>query len=453
MNELELFINLLDEKEVDKILIRFKNSSKNGNLQFKKIKLRQIFRKQTTKTRKSLKNPFEYTLNKYKNSDYQKLSEKEFFQLMANPENSKITNYARLANALIYFNKTTKELLPQLVDNYQKGRPLFYLENLFSTKEDVQQYLIKKNSILGANIFKFIKNHLSPEEETIIDSLMTKVCEMDILELQDELMVDNIEYPSELLDYAYLLTHPEENIEVRMTLAAKITNYLINKQFENIKILKQSLNEDAESKEQVQELIQQIENLKHQNKELKYENNEWKKKYSQSLKTISDECQKNEKLLYTYNLEKKEVINKYEQELLNYKKNYNANTNILKEEANKLQKENQYLKKVILSLSDEYATQPSFAVICSNKSMNELVKEIYKEVLIFSSEDWEKQKEKFIQNNIKRIYIQRQGISTSTITKIENFSKKNNIANSLFLASNSKNLIEQIGYFKINGGI
>ncbi len=124
MNEIELFLSLLDESGTNRLLKIFNDTSKKGKLEFKKIKLRRILKNQTQQTRNNSKDPFFFALNTFKSRTFKNFSEKEFFQFMAKRDKD-LLEYEAFANFLIYFPEKTMEILPVLTENYRKGLPLF----------------------------------------------------------------------------------------------------------------------------------------------------------------------------------------------------------------------------------------------------------------------------------------------------------------------------------------
>lgn len=170
MNEIDLYVDLLDEATANKILKEFSETvpgfSKKANLKQKKIHIRNIFRGQTSKVRNykgGQRSPFYIHLNKFKNqqndSYFGEVGSEILFRMLS--LNNEIPEYYKLAIALKYQPEELFLILPDLVRNYEKSIPIFASYSVFETNQEAVDYLKATSEYLKENAFeKFLDNLL-----------------------------------------------------------------------------------------------------------------------------------------------------------------------------------------------------------------------------------------------------------------------------------------------------
>ena len=115
MDSIDIYVYLLDDKEVSSALKKFGERTRSNNLAFKKTLLLRILRNQTAQTRvrgkpkNNRQNPFEFLIYGYKLDMFENMDENDFFMLI-NDKRFDLPNHMKFANALIYFPERTNGL-------------------------------------------------------------------------------------------------------------------------------------------------------------------------------------------------------------------------------------------------------------------------------------------------------------------------------------------------------
>ncbi|WP_308779990.1 hypothetical protein [uncultured Clostridium sp.] len=161
MNEIDLYVSLIDEKEANKILSFFNQSVKTGSLEFKKTKIKTIFRgKLPTKKKNSFgQNPFWVILQSHQIERYKNYEEKDFF-IELNSKRDDIPYYVKLANLIIKFPDKIDEYLKLITDNINLGKYPFDFGIEFNDESEIMDYFnntsyISNNKLLLELIDKY----------------------------------------------------------------------------------------------------------------------------------------------------------------------------------------------------------------------------------------------------------------------------------------------------------
>lgn len=472
MNEVELFLKLLDEKAVDKLLKTFNQNVKSDNLSLKKLKLKKTFRglSNNPKGNKCNMSPFDFAVYKYSNKNFSNLDAMEMFDLFSRDTEEKIPGYIKMANAIYYHRKYTQEKLDRILENYNNNNNLFENILTFSSNEEVEKFLCKdkKCSIQIKNyIIEYLLIELDEESKQKLDELREIVSSWTLVDYQNNFTGFMKEYPSYLIEMAYLEKH-QNKVEIENGIALDmIFNYYCDKK--NILKEETNRNEIKKVEEQIKQLDNQIADLEKDNNNLEEKNinlvksNKLLKKqveqkinefngikgkaynYEKELKYKSNKIRElkdkisglQDAILKNDNMEKQILL------LKEQNKKLILDSNILN---NKMDYMNYYLEYACSTVENKEVNY-IFAIITASNV--EICKRLFPEVLFININNLEKELCEKKALNINKIYIQRNGIASSKIDFIEKFSKHNNIDTKIIMSSNEKELIEKIVKIKI----
>lgn len=451
MNEIDLFVNLLDENETRNILKIFNQNLKSDNLDFKKTKIKTLFRSQQPyKRSKKTTNPFLTVINKYQLDSFNNLSEKEL-SLALNEGVNKIPDYVKFANLITKFPDKIHDYLNKMDNNISNGKYLFDFGDKFETDEEVIQYYSKLayinnekslKSMLNRLYHKAVRNNFISTDNSICEGIEN----WSLIDMYYKTK-DETEENSIILKYHYLKTHQDINKDVLTAVVFDILEFLVDTAFDK----KDSGNKEHKN---LDEYINEIETLKKDNKELETEVGE---KYKEIKKTTKA----NKEIINTQKVEI-ENLKVQVQETDNYKesiKELNSKNQILNSKLNELKnKLNEEKKKVDTykkQMKDTYVYYEYAFGTCEPESEKlfglihtmeiNISKTIFNEVEFIPLSDWK--------NNIddvKCLYIQREGISTRKLNEIKNYCTLHGITSKVISINNEKNLIETISIIKNN---
>jgi hypothetical protein len=454
LNEVEFFVELLDEQNADRVLHRFKETVpgfKNPKLEQKKNHIRLMFKKQTSVTRRFKHDPFYTFISGYKMKDSLKnLTETEFFITLAGIDS--IPDCVKFVFALREHPQKTRELLPQLVNNYENGRPIFSMfedYNTFNTKEELIEYWRKSSTLMGEAAAEVILDrieHYMPDEAKGMVNELKKIIEplslVDYVRRFKELRHD---YPMFLFPYVFVLTHPNEERDVKLALSIDGLIKVFEEFEENVRKTATQDTKDRiaieEKEKKIKTLTDKLNSAQETIREMRTKHKDLEKQLEESYTQI----RVLKKQLTQLVKDKEAIQNTYEEKLKVQAKEHQQRLKQIHKE-----KEDAFLKLQMLKTEESNHRSP-FAIIHTFDSS--IFQEFYPEVVSLMTKDWRSKHQVLLQKNIRYLCIQRNGISNNMLTEIRKFCKENNIEDKIFYANNIKEVFEQIGFYKhILGG-
>lgn len=461
MTEIELFLKLLDNEATDNLLKAFNENVKLNNLEFKKIKLMKILRgaPSNRKKPKIKMNPFEFAIYQCVNESFKTYNAYELFQMFSEDVQELIPNYTKIANALFYHEKETKENLDKIIENYTNEETLFKNIVNFSSIEEVEEFLMKDEKCVLAIkdlLIGYILKNITEEEKLILDSgnLKNIMKEWTLVHYYNNFIELSKEFPIYLIQLEYLsLNKNKTEIEngIAMDMLFNYNNLNKNQYNQQKEEILNRLLEEIKSKANLlsQQNIQLIKDNKgYNNKFIKFEKEIAAKedKIDNYEKRLVKEVNENKKLEDSLSedknlIEKLRINNKDTKEEIKILKNKNL------EFMKKIEHMDSYFE-CSCSYADNEKTE-KFIIITSMEV--DICKIIYPEIIFININNLNGSKcEDKIPKNIEYIYIQRNGTSSSMINSIEKFAKRNNIKSKLIIKSNQRELIEEIVKIKNN---
>lgn len=437
MNEIDLYVELIDDKTANSILKEFKETvpgfSRNPSLQQKKTHIRNIFRGRTTNIRKkrSMKvDPFYFHLSRYKNANSDKVfgdyDAKGLFHAFA--QSDELPDYAKLALALIYQPEALKEHLPQLIRNLEQGKPLFDLQVSFETRQEVEELLRAGSYFYGEDglnqFLDRIQTFLPDEERKRLEEIEEEIRPLSLVEFHNQQHEFRDDPPS-LTYYAYAVTHPEESTELRQGIAWSTAYWLLKtyrakqKEFEaRAETLEAAGTKAAQVQEQYEALKQEHKKLSDRLKDLEREKKQIERENQELGDRLQQQSVEQERLAEQTNRERA----KLEQQLA---------------------AEQQKRERMMQEFSGEAPFQ-EFAVVTSGES--EMLRMLFPEMIVFSIKDWNQQRH--LLQDFSKVCFQRDGLNTKWINTVQAFCRKHQIKPNFFIARNEKELIETVAYYK-----
>ncbi|TYS57325.1 hypothetical protein FZC74_16675 [Sutcliffiella horikoshii] len=459
MREMELFIELIDEREANKILAFFKEiptgTRKNkATFEQKKNHIKKIFKSSTPnmirQRRKGAPDPFFTYIKNYKENE---IPTENFFQFINYlNELKEMFVYIKYVKLLIHFPEELRENFERIEENIRNGKYPLDFGNNFKNVEDLKNYLRKYRKYIGLNvsenIIKSIEHYHDKEYEKKLIRCKEEIEEFNLLEYYQSFEDLKGRYGTSICNAAYILTHPKEDQDILLLLALESVFVLLQHQkFDALDKLEDKLNrviteansEEKEHKrvlnEKTKEVASQkevIKGLRRNNKQLGEENeklreniNEKDVYYSNSLKELTMLIEENER-------KKESIINQYEVKLstINRKSEFNSLLEIERKE----------------KFKPYYSFSANWGLICLVDY--ELTKEIYPEILLAKA-DRKKDIKQLVENpTVEIVYVLMKGLSTRRFKIIKNEIEKSNKIFEAVDFETFKELIEWIGYKK-----
>ncbi|MBU3156923.1 hypothetical protein [Clostridium estertheticum] len=470
MNEIDTYMSLVDEVEVDSILRLLKCNVKSDNLTFKKTKIKTMLRSNHKMLAKKLNSPFTVILMKHKKSAWENLNEKDFF-IELNKHLDTMPEYVKLANLLLKYPNDKDKYIEKINENKKNDKYTFDFDIDFDSKEEVVEYVsqLSNNQESLANTIKkhldkaFSLNLLKPIAENI-EAIKT----WDIVDLNKSFKIDN-EAENVLMRIEYIKTHKNIDKDVLNKLNTNNMLYLLFlfesscAKNDNIKLIKLKNDIDelksAFDKSEKNNLILEKQHLKSEKLYKKYEKDKIDKefKYNKTIEDLKIKLSANE--INVTNLNKMnaqiEVHIKENSQALKQIKDIEDKNGLLdiqlkeaqckKEHYQSLVEDNEVYYKYTFPLLGK--DKKIFGIIHS--SHIKVAKIIFNEIEFIDINNWLNQID-----NVKKIYIQREGTSTKALTKIKNYCSKNNILIiDIISIHNEKKLIENISIIINKNGV
>ncbi|WP_291574571.1 hypothetical protein [Clostridium sp. UBA4548] len=454
MNEIDFYVSLIDEKEADGILKFLNKNIRSDSLEFKKTKIKTIFRglEQVKKGKKVINDPFWACVSRHKLEMPLDLTEKEFINVL-NEQKNEISDYVKFANLKLRFPNKVQEYLEAISKNIENKRYIFDFGLNFQNEGEIIEYVNKmayfnNKEDLIALIDKFytmgINGNLFEDNFKETENVMS----WSLVDLFDH--IRNLKSSDNfIIKYLYIKTHDDINKDILNAFIVDIFIELLLKFSENNLII---------SKNEINNYIEEINTFKEKLKKIELEKKEIDKEYKKvkkdSERDISNkeiELNKLKNKINTLEVDLKEIIT--QRQKIN---DLTTKNNELEVKLNEKDLEYVELKKRVESMEayyeyafgiDEPHENKIFGFIHSKDMDINITKTIFNEIEFISSDKW---KEKV--SNINKIYIQQQGINSKKREEIKKYCIENNIMNKVISIDNEKTLIETISMLKSNGG-
>jgi DNA repair exonuclease SbcCD ATPase subunit len=385
--------------------------------------------------------PFFFYLQKYNSKDMQSYSFEEFLEVITTMEDANMPDYKKLALAIMNHPQKLREIMPTLVQNLKEGKSLFNATQVLASDEEVRSFYKNHGMFFANDKIKFlietIENLLLEPMVKQLTVLEKKIENLSLVEFHKVKKSLKNEFPLFLLNFAYVKTHPKEEDDILQAFCIDTLARIAEEQTEIIDDLALEVEKYKKIEAEVEQLRKDTagyaDELAHKNEKYKASQKEVQQ-LSKKVTQLETTLQRTEKNL-TEELEKKR------KEAEKMKQEYEAKI----KEAYKKQRNMEMLFQ-----NQESEQYPDFAVVYTIGG--EIFDMFFPEILAISIEEWEKQKKNIPKENIKKLYIQRDGISSSKYLNVVEFADKHQIEKHAFFASTPKKLLEIIGHLKYENG-
>jgi hypothetical protein len=489
MNEIEFFVELLNDKNADVIIKKFREPVEgfiNPSLEKKKSHIKRIFKGQTAKTRRAMSknssqvDPFIICIKSYKLESLQDIGQEEVFSVLA--ELNEVEDYVKFANAFLFNREEVRNKLPELIERYHNGLPLFEMEQPVREYERAKKYFLNISSYSGIKgmklLFEEINSYFTEDEKKYVNQLTPKIKGLSLGEFQAQALTLKKEYPEYLLYFTYGVTHPEESQEVLLIISAnvfiRIANHYKNSSLELKEDLKTIKSDFANLNEQLMDYRGKIEGLNDLEQKIRDLENDINSEIKgktvlqgklDSTIEICETLKLREKKLTQEIEEKKTVqaklddanrsIKEYQKKALIDKKATEKDKKDIDKKVEKLETARQLavadldrLKNQLKILGQDRldSINNSFAIIYGMETI--IFEAIFSEIKAVHINEWVGVKKNFFTPEIKRIYVQREGLTTRKLNEIKIDAQKHNIEIETFMANSPKELLEKVAYLK-----
>lgn len=427
MNEIDMYMTLADDVEVNNVLKLFNCNVRTKNLNLKKMKIKTIVRtNHTIKKSKKVKNPFAAILIRHKVEEWECLNEKEFF-ITLNKDTEKIPDYVKFANLLIKYPNEKEKYMELINENIRSNKYIFDFNFNFNNEEEIIEYSSKLLNNLGEGVFDNIKKYFMKALKSNLLKLTIEniddIKNWSIMDLFNNLKEDN-EANNTFMKFEYMRTHTDVDKDILTKFHLDIVFYLLFL-FEN-----ECKNGRKESLEELGKIKDKISKLNDDYKKLLKEGKEKDKENKEIIQKLKNEVK--------VNMKSEEELNKLKEQMdIQCSKNnfLLGSVNELKNKNNLLNNELKNCKEKIKTYGDKITStklyykynfqsneinEKTFGLIHSTHI--EVAKIIFGEVEFIHIDNWKKQI-----SNIKKLFIQREGISTRELINIKKYCNKNGI--------------------------
>ncbi|MBV7276435.1 hypothetical protein I6U48_26500 [Clostridium sp. PL3] len=449
MNEIDMYITLADDVEINNILKFFNCNVRTKNLELKKTKIKTIVRtNHTLKQSKGIKNPFTAILMRHKVEEWEDLNEKEFF-ITLNKDTDKIPDYVKFANLLIKYPNDKEKYIELINENIKDDKYMFNFNMSFNNEEEVVEYSSKLLNNSGDGILNSIKKYfLKALKCNLLKSTVANIDDIknwSVMDLYNNLEEDN-EPNNTFMKFEYIRTHNNIEKDILNKIHLDIMFHLLDlfdSQFTDES--KKDLAELGELKDKINKLQDTYKKLLKKSKDKDKENKEIIQKLKNEVKA---------------NMESEEELNKLKEQMDIQCSRNDFLVKSVKELKNKndlLNNELKDCKEKIKTYTDKItSTELYYKYNFQSNGINEKIfglihsthievaKIIFGEVEFIHIDNWEKQI-----NNVKKLFIQREGVSTRELINIKKYCNKNGIEiiNTVSI-HDEKKLIETISVIK-----
>lgn len=428
MNDIELYISIIDNNEADRILKCMGQNLKKNNIPFKNkiIMVRRSLRNPNVmgiNNKKHKQSPFNFILQKHLIKKDENMEEKEFFFHLIELDN--IKSYEKLANMIWYCPDILEKHRDKIITNIKEGKNVFELDINFDSDGEVAKY-IEKGSILFKDdiediiqylceIFQ-ISKELKGDKE--FEQTFEEIKNMDLKDFRTRLLKKKIKVEKYLAKFIFIITHKEEKIQLLRIMSIEAV----------------------------------IEFIKFRENEFKYKENEYSNKIKYKDKCLQEYEKDKDKILdkiEKLNKEKNKILINKDKEIDNYKKKYKNERDNLKKQLAQLENELINIREYINKFNDYMETFKNqkdklFGVIVTMEI--KITQNIYPEIYFVNYTKFMEKRD--ILKKLNKIYIQREGLSNRNLDKIENFAQENAIVSNIESFRDEKELIEKIALLK-----
>ena len=337
-----------------------------------------------------------------------------------------MTDYEKMANIICWCPNILEEYRDEMAINIEKNRNIFELNVEFENDDEVAEYIENASIWIDGSIsdmthYLFELFEFSKDIEKNADDF-EKIKNMTLKDFQNSLLQKDWEIEKYLAKYIFAYTHKEKKDILHILIIESIIDFVEFKKNE-INKLENELNRYNKKSENNKKFLQ------------KYEDDKMK-----LLNKIEKLKKDKEKLL----LQQKEDINKHKEEQKVEKNNF-------KNQVVELERELESNKKTIYRFKDYMKTifnneeNKLFGIVITMDI--KITKNIYPEIEFVEYSKFKRDKDRL--KAINKIYIQREGLSSHGLEKIERFAHENNIETNIEFFRNEKELIEKIALLKM----
>lgn len=453
MNEIDLYINLIDEEETNKILKYFNQTVKSENLEFKKTKIKTIFRGQQTvkKMKTNGPSPFLAALQRHQIEIFKTYDEKEFLMAL-NEGIGDVADYVKFANLVIKLPNKINEYLDMIKSNINSNKYLFDFGVTFNDDLEIIRYFNKASYFSNEKTLlrfidkfhnKAVKDNLIPPLENTQLEIIKKYSFQELYKrIQGEHM-DNVFN----IKYMYIKTHPKIDKELMNGFCGDIIIELMDT-FSMIKSKDSDKKLNVDTTE-IKTLENKLEKLTEEKKILDKEYINYVKKSQKEIKSRIEELEEYKNKMKTLNSEVVDInalserIKEMEIKNKDLESKYKDEKKKNKEYEKQRRETNVYYEYAFTS--NELNEANKIGIIHSMEYIN-LAKIIFNDVNFITLNNWKEQI-----NKLEVVYIQREGISTRKLEEIRDYCSQRGITNKVISIDNEKTLIENISLIKANG--
>jgi hypothetical protein len=463
MKEMEIFLELIDEKEANRILKYF-NETPTGTrktkatFEQKKQHIKKIFKSATPnmirKRRKGAADPFYSYINNYSLPEEPPLKNFKEYLNFVNESKRDVSSYRRYSLLLLKFPEETRERSEGIKENIKEGKDPLDLDVNFIDKEELKTFLINIRSYIGENapinIINSIEKFQPEEYQEKLKECMKVMTKYDLLQYHYSKNEIKAKYGVNVSNAAYILSHKNEDQEINMHLAIEAMYYLLKLQreisleenTEKLKEVTETLISVEKAREiQIQEKDREVESIKLEltklNKNVREINNDNEKlkndiSYYQGLEA------KHETRLKEMNIDYEMIIN-------NIQKDYKHKIRDLERKIKLIEIVNNYKGN---KFNSDTTFTKDWGIICNTDY--DLFQELYPELTIVHAENRKEWESVILDRKINRIYLFMKGLSTKQFKSIKKFVEKNNKDYKALELDSFKEFMDWIGYVKIS---
>lgn len=231
MDEIELYLNFCDEKEIISILKFFKYDALKGDFEEKKLKVRSILKDKSKESIMDI-SPFVHILFRHKRDEWGNLTEKEFFVTINNISYN-IPDYVKFANILLKFPKEKDKYVKLINSNLKDNRSAFDFNINFENEKEIIDFESKllNNHEEMLNILK--DYFLEAVKFNLIHIDVNNIAEVknwDITTLYKNLKGNDAE-GNIYKKFEYLRTHKDIHKELFIKFYTDILNFMMMELF------------------------------------------------------------------------------------------------------------------------------------------------------------------------------------------------------------------------------
>lgn len=439
MSEVDIFLDLLDDKEIDTISksmgIPVQNKS---NREVNKIRLKQKFKTGNKSFNKFIAQNRDDSLSKFTENEY--LIFLKYFSQKGYSDDRKFVNF------LSYFPDKAENMLHEMEENTKENKYVFDFDILFE-ESDIVGFFNKSFNIFDKkyimDMADFIIRFMLKEELINFENIdIKKIKNYGLNDFLESIKNTSSAEEELIIKYFYIKTHKVEE-PLYSQLLLHIYYYLLilcKPYLEKAKDVQKNnilIHENEKLKKAIKKyegMEKEVENYIEKNKQTKNIIDEQKREIASHKSAI----QELENQILIANTEHSDTVNKLQNNYDSIMKDYHNIKELSELYASKLDKFNSYFD----SFSNDTCIAEVVVISCFDRY---LIKKLYKDEVIFlSSDEANKNKVLNVPESVKFILIERFGIESDTIIRIKKqFENKDNIV-SIINPDNDRDLLEEI---------